>query len=74
MQVDAVLPVLEVLERHWVLKEFVGFEEVEDPVELKDHELFRLLELEDLLHLPLFFYFRYVFSCLLIIKYFLIQL
>ena len=69
MQVDEVLPVLEALEGHWVLKEFVSFEEAEDPVEPEDHELLGLLGLKDLLHLPLFFYFRYVFSHLLIIWY-----
>ena len=57
--VDEVLLVLEALEGHTVLNEFVGFEGVEGSVELKDHELLVVLvELEDLLHLPLSFYFR----------------
>ena len=59
---DVVLLVLEALEGHWVLKEFVGFEEVQDPAEPGDHELLRLLGLEDILQLPLFFYFRCVLS------------
>ena len=73
-------PVLEILEGHWVLKEFVGFEGVEYSVKPEDHELLGVLVLGDLLHLPLFFYFRYVFSHLLTIWYtfssmlFLIQL
>ena len=69
MQVDVVLLVLEALEGNWVLKEFVGFEEVKDPVELADHEFLGLLGLEDPLHLKLFFYFNCNFCHLLIIWY-----
>ena len=42
---------------------------MEDSVEPEDHELLGVLVgLEDLLCQPLFFYFRYVFSHLLIIQ------
>ena len=60
---DAVLPVLQ---EHLVLLGFVGFEEVgysvdlegmEDSAEPEDHEFTGVLGLEDLLCLPLFFYF-----------------
>ena len=49
--------------------ELVGFEEVGNSVELEEHELLGVLGLEDLLCLPLYFYFRCVFSHLLIIQY-----
>ena len=42
-------------------------EGVEDSVELEDLEFLKVLECEDLLCLPIFFYFRYIFLHLLII-------
>ena len=52
----------------WYSRNF-EFHGVEDSVEPEDHELPGLLGLEDLLHPPLFFYFKYIISHLLIIQY-----
>ena len=51
----------------WILR---GWEGVEDSVELEDHELLEgWVGPEDLLHLPLFFYYKCAFSHVIIIWY-----